>query len=67
MMNASGRKLFGYCVLLSGFSLGLTPMFMDLQVFKPIIIAVALVLIMCALIGLRRPKHVRLPRRRTFS
>jgi hypothetical protein len=67
MMNAFDHRSFWYCVLLGGFSLGITPMFMDLQVFNPIIIAAALVLIVSALIGLRRPKHVRLPRRRTFS
>jgi len=40
---------------------------LDLQVFNPIMIAVALVLMTSALIGLRRPKRIRLPRRRTFS
>jgi hypothetical protein len=67
-MQATNHKLFWYCMLLSGFSLGIMPMFMDLQLFNPVIIIAALILMVSALIGLRRPKHVRLRRRRrTFS
>jgi hypothetical protein len=66
-MKAPDHRLTWYFVLLSGISLGIIPIFMDLQVFNPVMIAAALVLMMSALIGLRRPKRIRLPRRRTFS
>ena len=66
-MNVPDHRLTWYFVLLSGISLGIIPVFMDLQIFNPIMIALGLVLMMSALIGLRRPKRVRLPRRRTFS
>jgi len=51
--------------LISGVAVGTLPIFTNAAVFAPI--EVSTLLMITALFGLRRPRRIRLPRKRTFS
>jgi hypothetical protein len=47
--------------------LGTLPIFTNASVFAPIEIGAGVLLMIVALLGLKRPRRIRLPRKRTFS
>jgi hypothetical protein len=67
MTHAGTPRLLWLLALLSGVALGIVPAFVHLAVLSPLMIGASLTVVVAALIGLRRPKRVRLPYKKTFS
>ena len=53
--------------LASSVALGMLPIFTSVTVFTPIEIGAGAILMIVSLLGLRRSRRIRLPRKRTFS
>ena len=60
-------KVLWLGVLISSVALGTLPIFTNASVFAPIEIGAGVFLMIVALLGLKRPRRIRLPRKRTFS
>ena len=60
-------KVLWLGVLISSVALGTLPIFTNASVFAPIEIGAGVLLMIVALLGLKRPRRIRLPRKRTFS
>jgi predicted outer membrane lipoprotein len=67
MIYAAGHRIFWYFALLIGLALAVVPVFVQFTALALITISAGITLTVTALLGLRRPKRIRLPRRRTLS
>jgi len=67
MIHAAGYRSFWYFTLLVGLALAVAPIFVQFTALALIVISAGVTLTVTALLGLRRQKRIRLPRRRTFS
>jgi hypothetical protein len=60
-------KVLWIGALIGSVALGTLPFFTNASVFFPIEIGAGVLLMIVALLGLKRPRRIRLPRKRTFS
>jgi hypothetical protein len=67
MTHAGTHRSLWFLALLSGVGLGAVPAFVHFSVLNPLMIGASLTVVVAALIGLRRPKRIRLPYKKTFS
>jgi hypothetical protein len=67
MTHAGTHRSLWLLALLSGLALGIVPAFVHFSALNPIMIGASLTVVVAALVGLRRPKRVRLPYKKTFS
>jgi hypothetical protein len=67
MTAGRDHKVLWLGALISGVALGTMPIFTNASVFAPIEVGAGALLMIIALLGLRRPRRIRLPRKRTFS
>jgi hypothetical protein len=67
MTAGRDHKVLWLGTLICSVALGTLPIFTNASAFAPIEAGAGAVLMIIALLGLRRPRRVRLPRKRTFS
>jgi hypothetical protein len=67
MTNAGTHRSLWFLALLSGLGLGIAPAFVHFSALNPLMIGAGVTVIVAALIGLKRPKRVRLPYKKTLS
>jgi hypothetical protein len=67
MIHTGTHRSLWLLALLSGLALGIFPAFVHFSALNPIMIGASLTVVGAALIGLRRPKRIRLPYKKTFS
>jgi hypothetical protein len=67
MTNAGTHRSLWFLALLGGLMLGLVPLFVHFSALNPVMIGVGLTVMVGALIGLKRPKRVRIPYKKTLS
>jgi hypothetical protein len=66
MMAGRDHKMLWLGTLICSVALGALPIFTNASVFAPIEIGAAALLMIVSLLGLRRPRRIRLPRKRTI-
>jgi high-affinity Fe2+/Pb2+ permease len=67
MTNPGAHRSLWFLALLSGLVLGIVAVFVQFSPLSPLMIGVGLTVIVAALVGLKRPKRVRIPYKKTFS
>ena len=67
MIYAAGHRSFWYFALLIGLTLAVVPIFVQVTALAQITVGAGITLTVTALLSLRRPKRIRLPRKRTLS
>ena len=67
MIHAAGHRIFWCFALLIGLALAVVPIFVQFTALALITVSAGITLTVTALLSLRRPKRIRLPRRRTLS
>jgi len=66
-MAGRDRKVLWLGIFIGGPALGVLPIFTKASVFTPFEIGAGVLLMIVSLLGLRRPRRIRLPRKRTLS
>jgi hypothetical protein len=67
MMAGRDHKVLWLGTLIGSVALGMLPIFTKASVFTPIEIGAGALLMIVSLLGFRRPRRIRLPRKRTLS
>jgi MYXO-CTERM domain-containing protein len=67
MTAGRDHRVFWLGALIGSIALVTLPMFTKASMFAPIEVGAGALLMVVALLGLRRPRRIRLPRKRTFS
>jgi high-affinity Fe2+/Pb2+ permease len=67
MTNAGTNRSLWFLALLSGLALGIIAVLVQFSPLNLLMIGVGLTVMVAALVGLRRPKRVRIPYKKTFS
>ena len=67
MTASRDHKVLWLGALISSVALSTLPIFTSVSVLTPIEVGAGALLMIISLLGLRRPRRIRLPRKRTFS
>jgi hypothetical protein len=67
MTHAGPHRSLWLLALFSGLALGIVPAFLHFSALNPIMIGASVTVVVVAIIGLKRPKRIRLPYKKTFS